>query len=141
MCQSTGYIYCIYLPKVQFIYSDCYGIFDYKKTHSSQVSVQWDTCFFHGLLSGLKLVSYLQIGIYFFLISLKHMWRYYLNPLNVELNLSCHLLALLGSYAILHVSTIRVKLGYHLDLLSFQFTIQLLPASLTLSRQSIKSLN
>jgi len=33
------------------------------------------------------------------------------NPLNTELNLICHLLALLGAHHILHVSRIRVK-GY-----------------------------
>jgi len=32
------------------------------------------------------------------------------NPLNAELNPICHLLALLGSHHILHVSRIRVKL-------------------------------
>jgi len=32
-----------------------------------------------------------------------------INPLNVELNLICHLLALLGAHHILHVSRIRVK--------------------------------
>ena len=31
-----------------------------------------------------------------------------INPLNAELNLSCHLLALLGAHPILHVSRIRV---------------------------------
>jgi len=31
------------------------------------------------------------------------------NPLNAELNLICHLLALLGAHHILHVSRIRVK--------------------------------
>ena len=31
------------------------------------------------------------------------------NPLNVELNPICHLLALLGTHTILHVSRIRVK--------------------------------
>jgi hypothetical protein len=31
------------------------------------------------------------------------------NPLNAELNPICHLLALLGTYHILHVSRIRVK--------------------------------
>ena len=31
------------------------------------------------------------------------------NPLNAELNLICHLLALLGSHHFLHVSRIRVK--------------------------------
>ena len=33
------------------------------------------------------------------------------NSLNAELNLICHLLALLGAHHILHVSRIRVKLG------------------------------
>jgi len=33
----------------------------------------------------------------------------YINPLNAELNLICHLLALLGAHHILHVSGIRVK--------------------------------
>jgi hypothetical protein len=33
-----------------------------------------------------------------------------INPLNDELNLICHLLALLGAHPILHVSRIRVKL-------------------------------
>jgi hypothetical protein len=32
------------------------------------------------------------------------------NPLNVEINPICHLLALLGAHHILHVSRIRVKL-------------------------------
>jgi hypothetical protein len=32
------------------------------------------------------------------------------NPLNAELNPTCHLLALLGAHCILHVSRIRVKL-------------------------------
>jgi len=32
-----------------------------------------------------------------------------LNPFNTELNLICHLLALLGAQQILHVSRIRVK--------------------------------
>ena len=35
--------------------------------------------------------------------------RNVLNPLNVELNPICHLLALLGAYNILHVSRIRVN--------------------------------
>jgi hypothetical protein len=34
---------------------------------------------------------------------------YYINPLNAKLNLTCHLLALLGAHHILHVSRIRVK--------------------------------
>jgi len=39
-----------------------------------------------------------------------------LNPLNAELNSICHLLTLLGSHHILHVSRVRVKmtlLGSH----------------------------
>jgi len=32
-----------------------------------------------------------------------------INPFNAELNPICHLLALLGSHHILHVSRIRVK--------------------------------
>jgi hypothetical protein len=35
-----------------------------------------------------------------------------INPLNAELNLICHLLALLGAHPILHVSKIRVKNKY-----------------------------
>jgi len=33
----------------------------------------------------------------------------YINPLNTELNPTCHLLALLGAHPILYVSRIRVK--------------------------------
>jgi hypothetical protein len=33
------------------------------------------------------------------------------NPLNAKLNLICHLLALLGTHHILHVSGVRVKLS------------------------------
>jgi hypothetical protein len=32
------------------------------------------------------------------------------NPLNAELNPSCHLLALLGAHHIFHVSGLRVKM-------------------------------
>jgi hypothetical protein len=32
-----------------------------------------------------------------------------INPLNAELNPICHLLALLGTHHILHVSRVRVK--------------------------------
>ena len=32
-----------------------------------------------------------------------------LNPLNAELNPTCHLLALLGAHHILHISRIRVN--------------------------------
>jgi hypothetical protein len=35
---------------------------------------------------------------------------YYINPLNVELNPICHLLALLGAHYILQVSRIRVNI-------------------------------
>jgi len=35
------------------------------------------------------------------------------NPLNVELNLICHLLALLGAHHIFHISRIRVKQVAH----------------------------
>jgi len=35
-----------------------------------------------------------------------------LDPLNAELNLTCHLLALFGAHHILHVSRIRVKFTY-----------------------------
>jgi len=35
-----------------------------------------------------------------------------LNPLNTQLNRICHLLALLGTHHILHVSKIRVKPNY-----------------------------
>ena len=33
------------------------------------------------------------------------------NLLNIELNSTCHLLALLGAHPILHVSRVRVKYG------------------------------
>jgi hypothetical protein len=35
-----------------------------------------------------------------------------INPLNAELNPTCHLLALVGAHHILHVSRIRVKTLY-----------------------------
>jgi len=34
---------------------------------------------------------------------------WFINPLNAELNPTCHLLALLGAHPILHISRIRVK--------------------------------
>jgi hypothetical protein len=40
-------------------------------------------------------------------------WEDKINPLNVELNPICHLLALLGTHHILHVSRIRVKMDLH----------------------------
>ena len=33
----------------------------------------------------------------------------YVNPLNAELNPTCHLLALLGAHPILHIGRIRVN--------------------------------
>jgi hypothetical protein len=36
-------------------------------------------------------------------------FQFLINPLNAELNLICHLLALLGAHPILHISRIRVK--------------------------------
>jgi len=41
-----------------------------------------------------------------------------INPFNAELNLICHLLALLGAHYILHVSRVRVK-WYHNTLFEF----------------------
>jgi hypothetical protein len=35
--------------------------------------------------------------------------KYFINPLNAELNPTCHLLALLGAHHIFHVSGLRVK--------------------------------
>jgi hypothetical protein len=40
----------------------------------------------------------------------KYKWWDLVNPLNAELNLICHLLALLGAHPILHVSRIRVNM-------------------------------
>jgi hypothetical protein len=40
-----------------------------------------------------------------------------INPLNAELNLVCHWLALLGAYPVLHVSKIRVKCCHYNHLL------------------------
>jgi hypothetical protein len=37
----------------------------------------------------------------------------YFNPLNTELNPTCHLLALLGAHHIFHVSGLRVNRGLH----------------------------
>jgi hypothetical protein len=56
------------------------------------------------LVLGLKFIRVLFLlhSILFFL--------FYLNPLNAELNPICHLLALLGAHAILHISRIRIKL-------------------------------
>jgi transposase len=64
--------------------------------------------------------SILQIGLYIskvFIIQehleflkLYHENNNFINPLNTELNPICHLLSLLGSHHIFHVSKIRVKL-------------------------------
>jgi len=35
------------------------------------------------------------------------------NPLNAELNVICHMLALLGSHPIFHVSRVRVNLSHN----------------------------
>jgi len=40
----------------------------------------------------------------------EHVDYFSFNPLNIKLNPICHLLALLGTHHILHVSRIRVKL-------------------------------
>jgi hypothetical protein len=40
---------------------------------------------------------------------LKNTIKIYINPLKVELNPICHLLAILGAHLIFHVSRIRVK--------------------------------
>ena len=49
-----------------------------------------------------------------------------INPLNAELNSICHLLALLGTHHILHISRIRVN---QLDAQKFCFPISLFHAS------------
>jgi hypothetical protein len=41
-----------------------------------------------------------------------------INPLNSELNPTCHLLALLGAHHILHVSGVRVNIGVFIENLS-----------------------
>ena len=38
--------------------------------------------------------------------------KYHVNPLNAELNLICHLLALLGAHHIFHVNWLKVKTTY-----------------------------
>ena len=48
-------------------------------------------------------VRYFPFGLYFF------------NPFNAELNPICHLLALLGTHPILHVSRIRVNFVFRPD--------------------------
>jgi len=45
----------------------------------------------------------------------------YINTLNAELNPICHLLALLGTHPILHVSRIRVNMKVRTDLRSRRF--------------------
>jgi len=40
------------------------------------------------------------------------LWDKTINPLNAELNFTCHLLTLLGAHHILHVSRIRVKVSF-----------------------------
>ena len=41
----------------------------------------------------------------------KQRWKKSINHLNAKLNPVCHLLALLGSHHILHVSGVRVKIN------------------------------
>jgi len=41
--------------------------------------------------------------------------KYFINPLNAELNPTCHLLALLGAHHIFHVNRIRVKNSFSLS--------------------------
>jgi len=48
-----------------------------------------------------------------------------INPLNVELNPICHLLALLGAHHILHVSRIRVKRYIYIITPSYMFRLLL----------------
>jgi len=40
----------------------------------------------------------------------------HINPLNAELNPICHLLALLGSHHILHVSRIKVEESHYIKI-------------------------
>ena len=47
-----------------------------------------------------------------------------LNPLNAELNPTCHLLALLGGHHIFHVSGLRVKSKYVILYISHIFFIR-----------------
>jgi hypothetical protein len=62
-----------------------------------------------------KLFSHLHPDFPHVLCLTKHHLKYpqlnnvHINPLNAELNLICHLLALLGAHHILHISRIRVK--------------------------------
>ena len=45
-----------------------------------------------------------------------------INPLNTELNPTCHLLALLGAHHILHVSMIRINSEYRYITIFLAFT-------------------
>jgi len=45
------------------------------------------------------------------------------NPLNAKLNPTCHLLALLGAYHILHISRIRVKIMVLSDAAQFSVLV------------------
>jgi hypothetical protein len=60
-----------------------------------------------------------------------------INPLNAELNLICHLLALVGAHHILHVKRIRdnIVLGHILEMLSKQSTKNNKPAKNALKRK------
>ena len=48
-----------------------------------------------------------------FILYTQHNGMPHINPLNAELNPICHLLALLGTHHILHVSRIKVKVNYY----------------------------
>ena len=58
----------------------------------------------------LKLVTIINSSTHTLIHSITHM-NIIFNPLNAELNPICHLLALVGSHHILHVS--RVRVNYH----------------------------
>jgi hypothetical protein len=58
------------------------------------------TVYYYHLIQYLKILRYIKVDT---------ARNTFLNPLNAELNLICHLLALLGAHPILHVSRIRVN--------------------------------
>ena len=55
--------------------------------------------------------------------------RFFINPLNPELNLICYLLSLLGAHHFLHVSRIRVKLLTFRLLMSYIYGAPILDVS------------
>jgi len=56
-------------------------------------------------------------------------FKYYINPLNPELNPICYLLALIGVHHFLHVSRIRVKLLTFRLLMSYIYGAPILDVS------------